>query len=378
MQELHRSGPLFAAAAALAVCEDSWPRKAVLLVTACPLLFVLATGLERACWLATVAGLLVVALMRSKKTLVVIVIVLGVAAAFPQIRRRAGHTVDDIQNAETYARFQMWALAPEIMSQYPYGIGSENENDILEMKLGREYSHFHNNFVNIAVDLGFLGLVAWCWWMTAFAKLAYDTWRRLPSEQSFERGVCLAGLSALTVFLVTGLFSFNFGDGDTETDMIMYFLMGCVLAVRRGLSSCNSQGPETRSMMRILHVEKQMKLSGQSLRTLKEINGLIENGHQVTLACQPDSIVGQHAAQLGASLITLPMSGVRLYTSALKLRKHILRGKYDSVNAHGARSHLLSVLALLGPKPSFRHPHETQYSSFPQRCVQPHALHSLH
>jgi len=100
--------------------------------------------------------------------------------------------------------------------------------------------------------------------------------------------------------------------------------------------------------MRILYVEKKTNLSGQVVRTLGDIWGLKRRGHEVTLACQPDGVIGPRAQEAGARVITLPMSGMKLYSSALNLRRRIRSGGFQLVHTSGPRSNLLGALALLG------------------------------
>ena len=122
----------------------------------------------------------------------------------------------------------MWAVAPEIISQYPFGVGQDNTGDIQQIKIGTHH-HFHNNFVNIAIESGVFALIVWTWWMVVFLKLAYDTWKKLPEESCLEKGICLGAFTATIGFLVAGLFEYNFGD--SEIAMMMYFLMGCVILI---------------------------------------------------------------------------------------------------------------------------------------------------
>ncbi len=233
VKELFRMGAPFAVALALVVHETGWKKKALLLAVAAPPLFLTITGLKRGPWLGIAAAMFVVSFLRSRKVFVLIIIVIAVATTFSPVRQRVLRTVNQLEQGDRYSRFQIWAVAPEIISQYPYGLGSDNRGKMLDLKLGYNPSHFHSNFVTIAVELGVLGLVAWCWWMLVFAKLAYDTWRSLPPEKSFEKGVCLAGLAGLASFLAIGICDFNFEDGDAESAMMLYFLMGCVVAVNR-------------------------------------------------------------------------------------------------------------------------------------------------
>ena len=100
--------------------------------------------------------------------------------------------------------------------------------------------------------------------------------------------------------------------------------------------------------MRILHVERKTKLSGQALRVLRVVRGLRARGHEVGLACQPGSALGDAAERDGIPVCRMSMVGMKLFASAVRLRRHIRASGYQVVNAHGARAHILTALALVG------------------------------
>lgn len=100
--------------------------------------------------------------------------------------------------------------------------------------------------------------------------------------------------------------------------------------------------------MRILHVLKKRKLSGQALRVCRVLAGLKARGHEVALACRPESAMCEWAEREGILIHRLPMLGLRLFRSVPRLRRVIRRGGYQVVHAHGARDHLLCALALVG------------------------------
>ena len=102
--------------------------------------------------------------------------------------------------------------------------------------------------------------------------------------------------------------------------------------------------------MRILHIEKQRRMSGQTLRALCGVVGLRARGHSVALCCPPDAAIGQAARAQQIEVIALPMAGARLYASSLRLRRIIRRRPPDLVHAHGSRDHLLAAMALVGAR----------------------------
>jgi len=100
--------------------------------------------------------------------------------------------------------------------------------------------------------------------------------------------------------------------------------------------------------MRVLHVEKKLKLSGQALHVSRALRGLKARGHEVGLACPPGSALGDEVESEGIPVRRLPMAGIKTYTSAPKLRRFVREFGCQVVHPHGARGHLMSALALLG------------------------------
>jgi len=100
--------------------------------------------------------------------------------------------------------------------------------------------------------------------------------------------------------------------------------------------------------MKILHLEKKRRLSGQALRTFRVIRGLKERGHEVGLACRPDSVLGDRVEQMGVPVVRLPMIGMSLFASVPRLRRFIRDSGFQVVHCHGARDHLLGALARVG------------------------------
>lgn len=88
--------------------------------------------------------------------------------------------------------------------------------------------HLHNNFIQIAVTRGMVGLTAFLFmWFSVFAMTA-----KLMNSRSRIVGIFAGGiLSVLVGFHVNGLAEWNFSDSEVVT--IVWFLVGLSLALRR-------------------------------------------------------------------------------------------------------------------------------------------------
>ncbi|MCB0359775.1 MAG: hypothetical protein KDD44_09065, partial [Bdellovibrionales bacterium] len=114
---------------------------------------------------------------------------------------------------------------------YPLGLGPDNADFMqqLDARLPDSHRHMHNNFLNVAVENGWLGLLTFLWWMGAVIFSAFSTWRRAKERDVFTAQASLAIGVALVGWQVAGVAEYNFGDG--EVRIIAMFLMGLVLAL---------------------------------------------------------------------------------------------------------------------------------------------------
>ena len=80
----------------------------------------------------------------------------------------------------------------------------------------------HNNFIQIAVDTGLLGLSTWVGIWFYFFLLLYQRAKALNGDAD-ERWVVLGSAAGAIAFLAAGLFETNFYD--SEVAMTLYFLM---------------------------------------------------------------------------------------------------------------------------------------------------------
>ena len=94
----------------------------------------------------------------------------------------------------------------------------------------------HNNFVQLAVDTGILGLATWVWIWVAFF---WQVRRKLvsPTISSEERWVLYASSAALIAFLTGGVFESNFYD--EEVVMMLYFIIALPF-------TCSPNAPQLR------------------------------------------------------------------------------------------------------------------------------------
>ena len=104
----------------------------------------------------------------------------------------------------------------------------------------------HNNFVQLALDTGFLGLFTWVGIWFCFFLLLYQRAKALNGDAN-ERWVVLGSAAGAIAFLTGGLFETNFYD--SEVAMTLYFLMalpfsGTQKGIRENVSLPGYQGKQ--------------------------------------------------------------------------------------------------------------------------------------
>jgi O-Antigen ligase len=95
--------------------------------------------------------------------------------------------------------------------------------------------HMHSDYLQIALERGVPALFAWLTLMTLYARMLWQSQRKLSKENWVERGIALGALGGLVGFMISGVVHYNWGD--SEVVMIFYLIMGMSLVVNRIASS---------------------------------------------------------------------------------------------------------------------------------------------
>ena len=88
------------------------------------------------------------------------------------LRQRLEHSSEHFFIAG--GRNVIWQIGTELTRQYPLGIGFGNSAFLqkFDPQIPTELRHFHNNFLNVAVETGWLGLCAFIWWLLSIFRSA--------------------------------------------------------------------------------------------------------------------------------------------------------------------------------------------------------------
>jgi O-antigen ligase len=221
------SGNVFAtlgvAAAGLAVLPAAGRRRRILAAVACAVFAAaLVATLTRSSWLAFGAGLaLLLGLARPKAlALVGALVVVGLLVGPAELRLRATSIFDP--TAYTNAgRISLWKSGWTAFQERPAtGHGLQDMLELIERFRRPDYTfvagHHHNNWVQVAVSTGLVGLLAFAFWIgTSGALLA----SRLRSP---ARGWAALGLAVWLAFQVHGFFDWSFGDAEVVDQLYLW------------------------------------------------------------------------------------------------------------------------------------------------------------
>jgi putative inorganic carbon (HCO3(-)) transporter len=203
---------------------EPWLWTSVGIITVC-LLFTLT----RQAWLGFMTGLIFLVFFWRKKILwllPILLLVVYIAAPLPaQQRLKDMFTGED----STFGvRTVLWKGGWEIFKDYPLtGCGFrcvDLINDQYPDPTGhiKDIRGMHNNFIQLAVDTGVLGLTAWLGVWFYFFRFLYQKTIALERD-SLERWVIFGSTAVGIAFLTGGCFETNFYD--SEVVMVLYFIM---------------------------------------------------------------------------------------------------------------------------------------------------------
>ncbi len=202
-------------------------------VLALALLFTLTRGV----WVAYIVVLLTLAAIRGGRVTLVAggaVVLFGLALAFtsPGVWERARYAFDLRTN---FARSQIWQANLDMVRDRPLlGWGYGNYKRFRDAYYQRypqvdTTAHAHNNFLQMAVDAGVIGLAAFVFLFWSILHLGWRAYQRLPSAAEHLRTLALGGTAGIEGFLIGGLTQYNFGDA--EVAIVMWAMVGVLMRV---------------------------------------------------------------------------------------------------------------------------------------------------
>ena len=210
----------------------------------------LAATYTRGAWLGFVSGILALwpLIQRRRWLLAAGLLLLGVAVlAGPHHLRERALTMTDLDDVTFKERTYMWRSGIAMWREHPWfgvgpgGVKREYRHYALPEAVRQRTGHVHNTPLQILVETGLVGLLAWLWLWAAFYTEAVRLVRRLPAAATRERALVAGSLAAVSGFLVAGLSEHNFGD--SEVVMLAWTIMALPFAVPSARSGGASTAP---------------------------------------------------------------------------------------------------------------------------------------
>ncbi len=185
----------------------------------CFVALLMLTGRRSRIWAAALLGLVVI-----------------FSAVWLQYNRRVSWI--DFDDPGTRFRVLMWQDGLRLVHQHPwFGIGMESvrnhwrQFNIRGFAQYHVVSHFHCDFLQIAVDRGLPALAAWLWFVVAYIRFLLTTLRNVRARSRFAAGVLAAALAAFVGFQLTSILHYNLGEEPLVT--ILFFYFGLAIAIDR-------------------------------------------------------------------------------------------------------------------------------------------------
>jgi len=209
---------------------------------------------SRGPWIGLLCSLLLLAGMKGRRVLVITILVLlslNLSLVYLDLGRSSVmiRSIFQLQgegepsSALAYLRSNkerllMWRSGFQILSDNPRylvtGVGMHALEKVYPKYRSPEAEHqnlwhLHNNFMQILVTRGLLGLIAFLWIFLVWWKRVWRGFRETPP--GMEKGILAGSLAGVGGFLVSGLTEYSWGD--TEVVMLLYCVIGITVAVTR-------------------------------------------------------------------------------------------------------------------------------------------------
>ncbi len=198
--------------------------------------FVLVLTYARGIWLAILAMLIIVGLIRLDwKALLAIILLVGTVWIGMSFSERLTQKVATLKSPFTEAnmvgRYEIWRESLEIIKDRPLlGIGLKTYGlpQVTHKYHLVSASHAHNMFLNVAVETGLTGLVALiaCLIFYFYAIIRM----RIGMDSGMRQGLWLGGLGCLVVLLVGGITHPMLG---SESSLMLMTVLGLMFAAFR-------------------------------------------------------------------------------------------------------------------------------------------------
>lgn len=210
----------------------------------------------RNAWLGFLTACVILLGLRHRAFLLAVPLlgVLLFVLAPPSVQQRI-RSFGNLQDLSVQQRLFMWRSGLAMTRDHPWtgvGMGAMREMEKryrapdAPLAPERRLSHLHNNVVQVAAELGLIGLG---WWVAIWVMFFWRGWRiyrhekrpghRSKAPTSSAQALIAGSLACVAGFLAAGLFEYNFGDSEIVT--LLYFVMALPFLVRRSETDAHAE-----------------------------------------------------------------------------------------------------------------------------------------
>lgn len=163
--------------------------------------------------------------------------VLLLAAAFWIYHTRGAQALNG-SDPGTQFRTMMWEDGVRLIREHPwFGVGMETirnhwmQWNIRAFSYFHDESHFHNDFMQIAVERGIPAALAWLWFVIAYLVFLFRMILRARKTDRFAASVATGVLASFVALQLTSIVHYNLGIESVA--MTLYFYFGLAIALDR-------------------------------------------------------------------------------------------------------------------------------------------------
>ncbi len=193
--------------------------KIYLALLSLPLLITFYLTNARNAILALFIGLILIGIFKNKYFLIGIILIAVLFLVFAPlpIKERA-MSIIDLNHPSNHSRFIMWNTGVKIIKDNLFfGVGDVDNNIIYRMYKTPEFhgegSHMHSNVIQILVNFGITGFIAWLALMIYLFNRQIKIWI-VTRKFEFLNILSLISILTMVALQVSGLTEWNFGDAE--------------------------------------------------------------------------------------------------------------------------------------------------------------------
>lgn len=195
----------------------------------------------RSAFVGFAAGLFCLAILKERRLLLyfMLIVALSLVLGPPNLQERLAGILKVQGDLSNEGRLLLWQTGWRIFLAHPcLGWGWRDLVAVYPdfapagadlMKHPFHIGHVHNNFLQMAITGGSIGLATFLWLLVTIGKKLYSAWRRLPD--SYLRDTVLGAFCAFIGYLLASFFDWSFAD--EEITMALWLIVGLGLAAEQ-------------------------------------------------------------------------------------------------------------------------------------------------